>query len=110
MIRRSRRCACSWSRVRCSSVVPGKGSVEVKIRGSIALLALALMLPASGIAQPPAHNDAKAPAPGGPRPVIQLPSMAFNFGEIYHQDSYVHAFTVKNVGNADLTIEDVKPG
>ena len=78
----------------------------------MALLALALMLPASGMAQPPAHNDAKAPAPaaGGPRPIIMIPSMAFNFGEMYHQDSYVHAFTVKNTGNADLTIEDVKPG
>jgi len=82
----------------------------VKLRGSIALLALALMLPASGVAQPPAQNGAKAPAPGGPRPVIQLPAMSFNFGDIYHQESYVHAFTVKNTGNADLTIEDVKPG
>ena len=76
----------------------------------MALLALALMLPASGIAQTPAENGARAPAPGGPRPVIQITSMAFNFGEIYHQEQYVHAFTVKNTGNADLTIEDVKPG
>ena len=85
----------------------------MKLRGSIARLALALMLPASGMAQPPqppAQNGGKAPAPDGPRPIIQLPSMAFNFGEIYHQESYVHAFTVKNTGNADLTIEDVKPG
>jgi len=82
----------------------------MKLRGSIALLALTLMLPSSGMAQPPAQNGGKAPAPDGPRPIIQLPSMAFNFGEIYHQESYVHAFTVKNTGNADLTIEDVKPG
>ena len=82
----------------------------MRIRGSIALLALAIMLPASGVAQTPAQNGAKAPAPGGPRPVIQIPSMAFNFGDIYHQEQYVHAFTVKNTGNADLTIEDVKPG
>ena len=81
----------------------------MKLRGSIALLALALMLPASGVAQH-AHDGAKAPAPGGPRPVIQFPSMSFNFGETYHQDSYVHSFTVKNAGNADLLIEDVKPG
>ncbi len=82
----------------------------MKLRRSIALLALALMLPASGVAQPPAQNGAKTPEPGGPRPVIQFQSMSFNFGEIYHQDQYVHAFTVKNVGNAELTIEDVKPG
>lgn len=68
------------------------------------------MLPAAGVAQTPAQTGAKAPAPGGPRPVIEIPSMSFNFGEIYHQDQYVHSFTVKNTGKADLTIEDVKPG
>lgn len=74
------------------------------------------MLPASGVAQTPpppptpAQNGAKAPAPGGPRPVIEFPSMSFNFGDIYHQEQYVHAFTVKNTGTAELTIEDVKPG
>ena len=82
----------------------------MKLRRSIALLALAFMLPAAGLAQTPAQNGAKAPAPGGPRPIIEFPSMAFNFGDIYHQESYVHAFTVKNTGTAELTIEDVKPG
>jgi hypothetical protein len=69
------------------------------------VLALALMLPAAGRAQAP-----KAPAPGGPRPVIEIPVMTFAFGDIYHQDQYVHAFVIKNRGTADLTIEDVKPG
>ncbi len=82
----------------------------MKLRTSIVLLVLALALPATGIAQAPAQNGAKASAPGGPRPVIEFPSMSFNFGEIYHQDQYVHAFTVKNTGNAELTIEDVQPG
>jgi hypothetical protein len=80
----------------------------------MALLALALMLPAASIAgQPPSipqPEAKKAPAPDGPRAVIQFPATTFNFGEIYHQDLYVHTFTVKNAGNAELTIEDVKPG
>jgi hypothetical protein len=76
------------------------------MRGLIAVLALALMLPAAGQAKKPDQ----APAPGGPRPMIELPVMSFNFGDIYHQDQYVHTFTVKNRGTADLTIEDVKPG
>jgi hypothetical protein len=76
------------------------------MRGWIAVLALALMLPAAGRAQTPA----KAPAPGGPRPIIEFQVMSFDFGEIYHQDQYVHAFKVKNRGTADLMIEEVKPG
>jgi hypothetical protein len=78
----------------------------VRIRGWIAALVVALMLPAAGYAQ----NAAKAPAPDGKRPVIEFPAMSYNFGDIYHQDSYVHSFTVKNKGTADLMIEEVKPG
>ena len=78
----------------------------MKPREWIAALALALMLPAAGYAQ----QAATAPAPGGKRPVIEIPTTSFNFGDLYHQDQYTHAFTVKNTGNADLLIEDVKPG
>ena len=70
------------------------------------MLALALMLPAAGYTQ----NTATAPAPGKPRPVIEIPTTSFAFGDLYHQDQYTHAFVVKNRGNADLLIEDVKPG
>jgi hypothetical protein len=69
------------------------------------VLALALMLPAAGLAQTP-----NAPAAGGKRPIIEIPVMTFAFGDIYHQDQYIHAFVIKNRGTADLTIEDVKPG
>jgi len=63
-------------------------------------------MPAAGLAQ-----SAKAPAPAdGKRPVIELPSTTFDFGELYHQDKYTHAFTVRNRGNAELVIADVKPG
>jgi hypothetical protein len=84
------------------------------MRLSIAALALALMLPAAGQADPPpipqgAENAAK-PAPGGPRPVIEIPVTAFSFGDLYHQDQYTHTFIVRNKGKADLVIAEVKPG
>lgn len=82
----------------------------MKSRGLIAVLALALMLPAAGYAQNTAPAPAPAPAPGGKRPVIEIPTTSFDFGDLYHQDQYTHAFTVKNTGKADLLIEDVKPG
>lgn len=85
-----------------------KGSVEVKLRGCIAVLALALWLPAAGRAQNAAK--APAPAPAGKRPVIEIPVTSFNFGDLYHQDQYTHEFTVRNTGSAELLIEDVKPG
>jgi hypothetical protein len=88
----------------------------VKSRGWIAVLALVLMLPVASLAQTPPPmqqpNSAKpaAPAPGEKRPVIEIPATSFDFGDLYHQDQYTHAFTVKNTGKADLLIEDVKPG
>lgn len=74
----------------------------------MAVLALALMLPATGYAQ----EAAKAPAPAanGKRPIIEIPVTTFAFGDLYHQDQYTHEFVVKNRGSADLVIDDVKPG
>ena len=71
-------------------------------------LVLALMAPMAVEGQ----KDAKvpAPAPSGPRPVIEIPSMSFDFGDIYHQDKFVHSFSVRNRGTADLVIQEVKPG
>jgi hypothetical protein len=92
-----------------------KGSVDVKIRGWIAVLALALV-PVAGIAQTPPPTQQpeaakKSPAPAdGKRPVIEIPVTSFAFGDLYHQDQYTHEFVVKNRGNADLVIDDVKPG
>lgn len=57
-----------------------------------------------------AQDGTKAGDTTGPRPMIELPAMSFDFGSIYHQDQYIHAFVVRNKGTADLTIEDVKPG
>jgi hypothetical protein len=74
--------------------------------GLIAALSLALMVPAIGGAQ----NAAKKPASTGPKPVIEIPKMKHDFGEVFEREKYEYTFIVRNRGNADLVIEDVKPG
>lgn len=71
------------------------------------MLGLVLMLPGMAMAQTPAKTT---PATSGTRPKIEIPVMSFDFGTMYHQDQYAHEFTVRNRGNAELLIQDVKPG
>ena len=70
-------------------------------------LALVLALPAAGGAQ---NAQKKAAPPSGPRPVIEIPRMNYDFGSIFEQEKYEYSFLVRNRGTADLMIEDVKPG
>lgn len=44
-----------------------------------------------------------------PKPALFLPQLRHDFGKLFEQDKYVHDFVVKNRGNADLVITDVKP-
>ena len=44
-----------------------------------------------------------------PKPVMFLPQLRYDFGKLFEQEKYVHDFVVKNRGNADLIIKDVKP-
>jgi hypothetical protein len=53
---------------------------------------------------------ATKPAASGPRPIIELPKMRQDFGNVYEQPKYDATFVVKNRGKADLIISDVKPG
>lgn len=66
----------------------------------------AFLVPAALLAQGANRNA----APGGPKPVIEIPVTSHDFGEVYKQDKYLHAFAVYNRGNGDLIIEEVKPG
>jgi hypothetical protein len=43
------------------------------------------------------------------QPLMALPETTFDFGDVYHQDKYVHAFVVQNQGGADLEIKAVNP-
>lgn len=44
------------------------------------------------------------------QPSILIEEMRYDMGEVFERDTYKHAFVVKNVGKAELTIESVKPG
>ncbi|MFQ5510906.1 MAG: DUF1573 domain-containing protein [Candidatus Krumholzibacteriia bacterium] len=43
-------------------------------------------------------------------PVVLIEQTRHDFGEIFEQKMYKHAFTIKNIGTADLRIEKVQPG
>jgi len=72
------------------------------------VLALALALPgviaAQGDKQEPKQESK------GPQPAIEIPDMTFKLGKVFERPKYDHTFTVRNRGNGDLIIEDVKPG
>jgi len=66
----------------------------------------ALAIPMAGSAQ-----NSKKPADKSSegKPVLEVPRLNYDFGEVFHLDEYGFAFVVRNRGNADLVIEDVKP-
>jgi len=76
--------------------------------------ALGVALLITGVAF--AQQGGKAPeadakkAASGTRPVMEVPRLNYDFGETFHLEKYGYAFVVRNRGNADLVIEDVKPG
>jgi hypothetical protein len=77
----------------------------MKRRYLATVLALALALPGVISAQGDKKEESK-----GPKPVIEIPDMTFNIGKVFERAKYDHTFTVRNRGNGDLIIEDVKPG
>ena len=79
----------------------------MKMRWIILSLLVTLLVPVGVFAQ--ASLPKKQP-PGSTKPVIEITNTTYDFGKIYKQDKYLHAFTVYNRGNADLVIEEVKPG
>ncbi|HEX5131755.1 MAG TPA: DUF1573 domain-containing protein [Candidatus Krumholzibacteria bacterium] len=44
------------------------------------------------------------------KPSIEIPRMRQDFGDVFERAQYEYAFVVRNRGDADLVIEDVKPG
>ncbi len=41
---------------------------------------------------------------------VEIQDVRADFGEAFARDKYEHTFLIKNVGTADLLIENVKPG
>ena len=79
----------------------------MKMRWLILSLLVTMLVPMGVLAQPAIP---KKQPPGSVHPVIEITNTTYDFGEVYKQDKYLHAFTVHNRGNADLVIEEVKPG
>lgn len=46
----------------------------------------------------------------GPQPSIMMPKMRYDFGKVFEKEKYAYSFPVRNMGQADLVIESVKPG
>lgn len=44
------------------------------------------------------------------QPKIEIPETRYDFGNVFERKQYVHDFIVHNRGDADLTIESVRPG
>lgn len=76
----------------------------------------ALMLALAAVAVVGAQESSKPAEPAkkqvasGPRPVIEIPKMRHDFGEVYERPKFEASFQVRNRGKADLVISDVKPG
>ena len=85
----------------------------MKTRWLVAALGSALLIAGVALAQEAGKTapapEAKKAAPGG-KPTMEVPRLNYDFGETFHLDAYGYAFVVRNRGNADLIIEDVKPG
>jgi len=82
----------------------GVARSQMKRRYLATVLALSLALPGVISAQGDKQESK------GPKPSIEIPVMTFNIGKVFERDTYDHTFTVRNRGNGDLIIEDVKPG
>jgi Protein of unknown function (DUF1573) len=52
---------------------------------------------------------ARAQNAAPPQPRLEMREMAFSFGDVYHQEKYVHSFPVRNLGTANLEIKAVNP-
>jgi hypothetical protein len=68
-------------------------------RPLLVALLLPVLLPVSAMAQ----NASP------PQPRMEMPEMQFGFGNVFHQEKYVHAFTVFNRGLANLEVKAVNP-
>lgn len=86
----------------------------MKTRWLVAALGSALLIAGVAFAQEAAKTapatPAAKPAAPGTRPTMEMERLNYDFGETFHLDQYAYAFIVRNKGNADLIIQDVKPG
>jgi len=75
----------------------------------LATLAVVFALAGAVVAQQE-PKPVQKPAVTGPRPIIEIPKMRQDFGEVFERPKFEYSFAVKNRGKADLVISEVKPG
>ena len=59
-----------------------------------------------------AVSPIKSPAASSSQdaPVMEIPEMTHDFGEVMEGDEVVYEFKVRNTGKSDLQIDQVRPG
>lgn len=67
-------------------------------------------VPAAGRPSPAASGSPTQAAQTEPRPSIQLAEPTHDFGEAMEGTEVTHSFVVKNSGDGELRIEQVRPG
>ncbi len=76
------------------------------MKNTIRILILALLFGSCTVLS----EDAAVPENDLPQPTVVIDNKIFDAGKVLKGETVKHVFTVKNTGNANLLIEDVKPG
>ena len=82
----------------------------MKTRCLTMILVGLLAVPAVGSAQDAAKKTDSGATKSAGRPIMDIPRMTYDFGETFELPEYAFTFIVRNRGDADLIIEEVKPG
>ncbi|MEM5786134.1 MAG: DUF1573 domain-containing protein [Syntrophobacteraceae bacterium] len=75
---------------------------------SVVLLALFAGYEGAWAAKGSGAAGAVMASPPPEPPIINIPQLVYNFGEVFEGTEVVHEFTVKNTGKGVLNIERVK--
>ncbi len=82
------------------------GGLTLAVVVSLFLISIAVTTKAQNETATPAETTATQ----GPQPTIVIEEMRHDMGEVFETDKYKHVFKVKNIGDAELIIKNVKPG
>jgi Protein of unknown function (DUF1573) len=80
-----------------------------KTISALVIVMLAAFSSAAQQKQTPVQPDGGS-APSGAAPILTIDSFTHDFGEVKPGDPLRFAFKVKNIGKADLVINNVAPG
>jgi hypothetical protein len=81
-----------------------------KLVSGLALAVVVSLFLVSVVLATDTKTDTNTAGGDGPQPAIVIPEMRHDMGEVFEMDKYKHVFKVKNNGDAELVIKNVKPG